>query len=622
MAQENTEMSTKFSTLNVNAVEFVPSFGFSAAAAASATLNASVAPPPVPPPAAAAAAGNTQVTPMEISSMPASVSETPATTPDSAAGSEGSSSNALNVLNSAIGGAAPTNSNANDSPMHISPATTPSAAPMDDLSSAADKVANTVEIDTADSWDVDEDPVITPDEDEPDEIEDVESEVAQKVTKKKPPKVEENRSKKEHVNVVFIGHVDAGKSTIGGQIMSLTGMVDKRTLEKYEREAREKSRESWYLSWALDTNQEERDKGKTVEVGRAFFETERKHFTILDAPGHKSFVPNMIGGAAQADLAVLVISARKGEFETGFDRGGQTREHAMLAKTAGVKHLVVLVNKMDDPTVNWDEARYNECRDKILPYLKKLGFNASKDLTFMPCSGLVGTGLRDPVPEDLCPWYKGLPFIPFIDQLPSLNRKADGPFIMPIVDKYKDMGTVVMGKVESGVARKGQNLLVMPNRTQVSVDQLFSDDYEVTSVGPGENVKIKLKGIEEEDVSPGFVLCDASNPIKTGKIFDAQVVILEHKSIICAGYSAVMHIHCAAEEITVKALICLVDKKSGEKSKTRPRFVKQDQVAIMRIECSGMICLEQFKLFPQMGRFTLRDENKTIAIGKVLKVVE
>lgn len=191
------------------------------------------------------------------------------------------------------------------------------------------------------------------------------------------------------------------------------------------------------------------------------------------------------------------------------------------------------------------------------------------------------------------------------------------------------------------------------------MDQLWSDDEEVTSVGPGENVKIKLKGIEEEDVSPGFVLCDSNNPIKTGKVFDAQVVILEHKSIICAGYSAVMHIHCAAEEVTVKALICLVDKKTGDKSKTRPRFVKQDQVAIMRIECAGVICLERFKLFQQMGRFTLRDESeydddvallsfslsffsylsrdcdnvyvnvytcmvsdKTIAIGKVLKVVE
>lgn len=147
-------------------------------------------------------------------------------------------------------------------------------------------------------------------------------------------------------------------------------------------------------------------------------------------------------------------------------------------------------------------------------------------------------------------------------------------------------------------------------QTAVTVDQLWSDDEEVTSVGPGENVKIKLKGIEEEDVSPGFVLCDSNNPIKTGKVFDAQVVILEHKSIICAGYSAVMHIHCAAEEVTVKALICLVDKKTGDKSKTRPRFVKQDQVAIMRIECAGVICLERFKLFQQMGRFTLRDESE------------
>ncbi|KAI9585460.1 eukaryotic peptide chain release factor GTP-binding subunit ERF3A [Glossina fuscipes] len=599
MAQENTEMATKFSTLNVNAAEFVPSFGFSSAAAASVSLNIN-SEPAVP----------VTTSDVVMDSEPASGSGTPATTPNS----EGSGSASTNpVIVQEVETAA-------DSPMETSPFKI-AAAPVENINTADNIEANN-ENDPVDSWDVEDEPIITPEDEGVDDIEDGEGETTPKVSKKKPPKVEESRSKKEHVNVVFIGHVDAGKSTIGGQIMSLTGMVDKRTLEKYEREAREKSRESWYLSWALDTNQEERDKGKTVEVGRAFFETERKHFTILDAPGHKSFVPNMIGGAAQADLAVLVISARKGEFETGFDRGGQTREHAMLAKTAGVKHLVVLVNKMDDPTVNWDEARYNECKDKILPYLKKLGFNPTKDLTFMPCSGLSGAGLRDPIPESICPWYRGPAFIPFIDELPSLNRKLDGPFIMPIVDKYKDMGTVVMGKVESGCARKGQNLLVMPNRTQVAVDQLWSDDDEVTSVGPGENVKIKLKGIEEEDVSPGFVLCDASNPIKTGKIFDAQVVILEHKSIICAGYSAVMHIHCAAEEVTVKALICLVDKKTGEKSKSRPRFVKQDQVAIMRIECSGMICLEQFKLFPQMGRFTLRDENKTIAIGKVLKVIE
>ncbi|KAK8763400.1 eukaryotic translation release factor 3 isoform X1 [Amblyomma americanum] len=440
--------------------------------------------------------------------------------------------------------------------------------------------------------------------------------------RKKPPKDDDQGPKKEHINVVFIGHVDAGKSTIGGQLLYLTGMVDKRTLEKYEREAKEKNRESWYLSWALDTNQEERDKGKTVEVGRAYFETENKHFTLLDAPGHRSFVPNMIGGACQADLAVLVISARKGEFETGFERGGQTREHAMLAKTAGVRHLVVLVNKMDDPTVEWSEERYNECKEKLVPYLRKCGFNPKLELTFMPCSGLTGAFLKESAPPEVCPWYRGPPFLEYIDSLAPLSRSADGPFRMPAVDKYKDMGTVVLGKVESGSARRGQQLLLMPNRRTVEVLQLWSDEDETNVITSGENVKVKLKGVEEEEVSPGFVLCDVVNQCKVAKVFDAQVVILEHKSIICPGYSAVLHIHAAIEECSVKTIICLVDRKSGEKSKTRPRFVKQDQIAIMRMECAGVVCMEPFKEFPQMGRFTLRDEGRTIAIGKVLRVVE
>ncbi|CAL4100763.1 unnamed protein product [Meganyctiphanes norvegica] len=461
---------------------------------------------------------------------------------------------------------------------------------------------------------------LTPDDDDEDD-EDDDSEKLRK--KKKPPvELEELAFKKEPVNVIFIGHVDAGKSTIGGQIMYLTGMVDKRTLEKYEREAKEKSRETWYLSWALDTNLEERDKGKTVEVGRAYFETDTKHFTILDAPGHKSFVPNMIGGACQADLAVLVISARKGEFETGFERGGQTREHAMLAKTAGVKHLIVLINKMDDSTVEWSEDRYNECKEKLIPYLKKVGFNPKTDVVFMPCSGLTGSNLKDPLDTEICSWYSGPAFIPYIDQLPPLNRNNDGPFMMPIVDRYNDRGVICMGKVESGACKKGDQLLLMPNKSPVTVDQLWRDEDETSSVNCGENVKVKLRGCEENDIAPGFVLCDVNNPCKTGHIFDAQVVILEHKSIICAGYSAVCHIHSVAEEVTVKLLICTVDKKTGDKSKVRPRFVKQDQVAIMRFETSGVICLESFKDHPQLGRFTLRDEGKTIAIGKVLKLVD
>jgi len=563
---------------NVNAAVFVPNFG-------------------VPPPTAAAAVGGMMSQPpptLPVSQKVPSGNASPAVLSPTA--SENKTMDTSPVVENK------SSSNENDASMK-------SDSPTDDKSAA-------------DSWEDKADNssvATTPDDEDSMEIDD--SGAPKKVKKAKAKPAPSVTTDKEHVNVVFIGHVDAGKSTIGGQMMYLTGMVDKRTLEKYEREAKEKNRETWYLSWCMDTNSEEREKGKTVEVGRAYFETEKKHFTILDAPGHKSFVPNMIGGASQADLAVLVISARKGEFETGFERGGQTREHAMLVKTAGVKHLVVLINKMDDPTVRWDEKRYNYCKEQLTPYLKKVGFNPSKDIQFMPCSGLTGSGLMVPVGDD-APWYKDLPFIPYIDSLPSLKRQVEGPFMMPIVDKYSEMGTVVIGKVESGRCNKGDTLLVMPNRVEVKVDQLWSDDIEVTGICSGENIKAKLKGIEETEVSNGFVLCDLNKPIKTGTVFDAQIVMLDLKSIICAGYSCILHLQAMAEEVTIKALICLIDKKTGEKSKTRPRFIKQDQIAIARFVSNHQICMETFKDHPQLGRFTLRDEGTTIAIGKILKVVE
>lgn len=442
--------------------------------------------------------------------------------------------------------------------------------------------------------------------------------------KKKKLVVREYKEKKETINVIFCGHVDAGKSTIGGQIMFLTGMVDKRTLEKYEREAKEKNRESWYLSWALDTNAEEREKGKTVEVGRAFFETEKKHFVILDAPGHKGFVPNMIGGASQADIAVLVISARKGEFETGFERGGQTREHALLVKTAGVKYLIVLINKMDDSTVNWDPDRYNEIKDKLVPYLKKCGFQPGKDTYFMPCSGFTGAFIKEPADEAFCDWYRSPCFIEYLETLPIPNRSLTGPLRMPIFDKYKDMGCVVMGKIECGMIRLNEKFTLMPNRVKVEVTNIYCEDEETDSAICGENVKLKLKGVEEEDISSGFVLCDLKDICHVGKIFDAQVIILECPSIICPGFNSIMHIHASTVEVQLRLIIGTVDKKTGEKDfKNRPRFVKQDQIAICRFEIMNSVaCMEPFKLFAQLGRFTLRCESKTVAVGKVLKVVE
>lgn len=248
-----------------------------------------------------------------------------------------------------------------------------------------------------------------------------------------------NDNYKEHLNVIFMGHVDAGKSTMGGNLLFLTGMVDKRTMEKYEKEAKEAGRESWYLSWALDLDKEERAKGKTVECGRAYFETETRRYTILDAPGHKNYVPSMIGGASQADIGVLVISARKGEFETGFERGGQTREHAILAKTNGVNKLVVVINKMDDPTVEWSKERYDDILSKLTPFLKGVGYNTKTDVEYIPVSGFTGANLKDRVGTDACPWFTGPSLLEFLDNTKTLDRKTNAPFMMPITTKMKVM---------------------------------------------------------------------------------------------------------------------------------------------------------------------------------------
>lgn len=428
---------------------------------------------------------------------------------------------------------------------------------------------------------------------------------------------------KMHLNVVFVGHVDAGKSTMGGNLLYLTGMVDKRTLEKYERDAKEAGRESWYLSWALDSTQQERDKGKTVEVGRAYFETGKRRYTVLDAPGHKSYVPNMIGGAAQADVAILVISARRGEFETGFERGGQTREHAMLVKTAGVQRLVVVVNKMDDPTVQWDKERYDDIVNKLSPFLRSAGFNPKTDVMFLPVSAFSGANLKDPVKKEECDWYTGPPLLEYLDNLSLGDRKISESLKLPVSEKYSDMGTYVVGKLESGKVKKGESLVLMPNRTPVEVLGLYNEtDEEVPAAISGDNVRVKLKGVDVEEVQSGFVLTDPREPVNVVTRFEAQLAILEHRNIICAGYSAVMHVHTLSEEVTLQALLHYYDKKTGKKSRKGPQFAKKGMKVIALIQTTAPICLERFKDYPQLGRFTLRDEGKTIAIGKVTKLIQ
>ncbi|SJX65169.1 probable SUP35-eukaryotic peptide chain release factor GTP-binding subunit [Sporisorium reilianum f. sp. reilianum] len=427
---------------------------------------------------------------------------------------------------------------------------------------------------------------------------------------------------KSHLNIVFIGHVDAGKSTMGGNLLFLTGMVDKRTMEKYEREAKEAGRESWYLSWALDSTAQEREKGKTVEVGRAYFETGKRRYTILDAPGHKSFVPSMISGAAQADVAVLVISARKGEFETGFERGGQTREHAVLVKTAGVQRLIVVVNKMDESTVNWQQSRYDEIQSKLTPFLRSAGFNPKTDITYIPVSAYAGHNLKERVPKSVCDWYTGPSLLEFLDDLELGDRKISAPLKMPISEKYKDMGTVVVGKLEAGKIKKGDSLLLMPNKVSVETVAIFNEqEEEVPAAISGDNVRVKLKGVDHEEVTVGHVLTDPVHPVHVATHFEAQLAILEHRNIICAGYSAVVHCHTVSQEANLAALLHYYDKKTGKKSRRGPQFAKKGMKIIALVELAGPICVERFKDYPQLGRFTLRDEGRTVAIGKVTKLI-
>ncbi|TDL29191.1 hypothetical protein BD410DRAFT_735962 [Rickenella mellea] len=428
---------------------------------------------------------------------------------------------------------------------------------------------------------------------------------------------------KQHLNIVFIGHVDAGKSTMGGNILFLTGMVDKRTMEKYEKEAKDAGRESWYLSWALDSTPQERSKGKTVEVGRGYFETGARRYTILDAPGHKTYVPSMISGAAQADVAILVISARKGEFETGFEKGGQTREHIMLVKTAGVSKVIIVINKMDDSTVEWQKSRYEEIKDKLTPFARSAGYNPKTDVSFIPVSAQTGLNLKDRVPKSVCPWWDGPSLLEYLDEMPMVDRKINGPLMMPISEKYKDMGTVVVGKIESGRLHKNDTLLMMPNRTTVEVSAIYDEvENEINAANCGDNVRIRLKGVDDEDISTGFVLTNPASPVHAVRQFEAQLAILEHKNIICAGYSAVMHVHTVAEEVSLAALLHYFDKATGRKSKKPPQFAKKGQKIVALIEAAQPICVERFVDHPQMGRFTLRDEGRTIAIGKVTKLID
>lgn len=426
-----------------------------------------------------------------------------------------------------------------------------------------------------------------------------------------------------HMNLVFIGHVDAGKSTISGNVLVLTGMVDERVIEKYERIAKEKNRTSWFLAFIMDENEEERAKGKTVEVGRAYFKTQHRRFTIMDAPGHKNYVPNMIGGASQADVAVLVISARRGEFETGFEGGGQTREHAMLAKTLGVDKLIVVVNKMDESTVEWSEARYKDIQVKLTPFLKSVGFKPS-DVTFLPASGFTGENIKDKVESSVCSWYKDKTLLEIFDTMDPPERDVEAAMRMPLLDKFRDGGkNLLLGKVESGKVSNGQDITFEPGGITGKVTSIFVANLEVEEAGAGENIRLCVSGVSDEHIVPGSVMC-GSPPVATVERFEAEIMIMdlpESKPVFSTGYSCIMHIHSVVVEVSVGKLVESKDAKTKKVTKN-PKFALPKQRVRVKFKVANPVGMCRYKELKQLGRFTLRDEALTIALGKVINYPE
>jgi peptide chain release factor subunit 3 len=430
---------------------------------------------------------------------------------------------------------------------------------------------------------------------------------------------------KKNVNCVFIGHVDAGKSTLCGNLLCLTGQVNARDLSKYKSEAIELNRESWYLAFLMDLNEDERAKGKTVDVGRAYFSTKNRRYTILDAPGHKNYVPNMINGVAQADIGILIVSARKGEFEAGFHRQGQTREHVLLAKSLGVTRLIVAINKVDDPSVDFSQERYNSIVKQLKPFICKLcGYRINKGtVTFLPISGLNGLNVIEPINQKICPWYKGPSLLEALDNI-QLDRDQDtGTLRLPIYSKDNSNGFTITGKVERGILRVGQSITISPTNTTTIVKEIYIDNDkekldQIEEANCGENVKIKLgKEISSSDIYKGFVISTNEDICPSGSMFIARLQILDDSDVISCGYESTLHIHTLSEDCKIEKIYDY-DIENYKIKKKLLKFTGTNTVVGAKITCNQKISLEKYDQFNKFGQFVLRNDKGTVAIGRVI----
>uniref|UniRef100_A0AAY4CMQ8 HBS1-like protein n=1 Tax=Denticeps clupeoides TaxID=299321 RepID=A0AAY4CMQ8_9TELE len=424
------------------------------------------------------------------------------------------------------------------------------------------------------------------------------------------------------VCVCVLGHVDAGKSTLMGHLLYLLGNVNKRMMHKYEQEAKKAGKASFAFAWVLDETGEERDRGVTMDVGMTKFETNSKVVTLMDAPGHKDFIPNMITGAAQADVAVLVVDASRGEFEAGFEAGGQTREHGLLVRSLGVTQLAVAVNKMDQ--VNWQQERFQEIVSKLGHFLKQAGFKDS-DVSYVPTSGLSGENLttRSSVPE-LTSWYKAPCLLEQIDSFRPPQRSLEQPFRLCVSDVFKDQGSgfCVTGKIEAGFIQTGDRVLAMPPNETCTVKGITLHDEPLDWAASGDHVTLSVTGMDIIKINVGCIFCDPKEPIKVCSRFRARILLFNIELPVTQGFPVLLHYQTVSEPATIRKLVSVLHKSSGEVLKKKPKCLTKGQNAVVEIQTQRPVALELYKDYKELGRFMLRYVGSTIAAGVVTEVTD
>lgn len=431
------------------------------------------------------------------------------------------------------------------------------------------------------------------------------------------------RLDKPHINLVVIGHVDSGKSTSTGHLIYELGGIDKRVLERYEKEANEKGKGSFKYAWVLDNLKAERERGITINITLNKFETDKYFCTIIDAPGHRDFIKNMITGTSQADFAILMISSKAGEYEAGISKDGQTKEHALLAFTLGVRQLIVGINKMDESQGGpWAEKRFKEIKKEATLFLKKTGFNP-KNINFVPFSGWTGDGLLKK--SDNMKWHKGKTLIEAINAMPEPKRPNGKPLRLPLNDVYKigGIGTVPVGRVETGELKPGMVVVFTPSGCTSEVKSVEMHHEMVPVAGPGDSVGFNIKGITVKDIKRGYVTSDTKNdPAKECSSFKAQLIVLNHPGQITAGYTPVLDCHTAHIACKFEVLTEKIDRRSGAVLEETPTFIKAGDAARVILVPQKNMCIETFTEYPPLGRFAVRDMKRTVAVGVIKEVTK